>query len=295
MLRYYAFRIGSFIVPLIPPSLGYLLAAWAGELVYLLFPGLRRVVTDNARHALGNGYDSAQVASTARAIFRNAAKNYYDLFRVPRFNLEQLRRLVTFHGWENLEGAIAGGRGVIVATAHLGNLDLVAQSAVCQGLELCAIVEPLQPERFFKLVTALRESNGLAFVPANSRGLKVALRQLRRGGMVAVACDRDVQGQGYWMRFLGEETDVPMGAVELARRTGAIIVPAFGIRCPDNRFELHIEPAVLCDPQESLEGNLRRLIMPLEKYIRRYPDQWVVFKPFWNKKTANSARNPSHV
>lgn len=286
MLRYYAFRIGNLIIPHLPSALGYRLASWAGDLIYLFFADLRGVVRDNVGHALGNGAAPPEIARTTRAVFRNAAKNYFDLFRVPRFNLERLERLVTLHGLENLEEAIAAGRGVIVATAHLGNLDLVAQVAVSLGIELCAIVEPLEPEPLFRLVTSLRESRGLAFVPASPKGLKEALRHLRRGGVVAVACDRDIQGQGYRLEFLGEETHLPVGAVELARRTGAAIVPAFSIRRPDNRFDLYVEPSFPCESGESLEDNLRRLTAPLEKYIRRYPDQWVIFKPLWDRAKA---------
>ena len=42
--------------------------------------------------------------------------------------------------------------------------------------------------------------------------------------------------------FFGAPARLPQGAVELARRTGAAIVPIFGLRLPKHRYRMIVEP-----------------------------------------------------
>ena len=87
-------------MPLVPPSLGYRLFTRIGDLSYDKGTTARQNVDDNLRHVLGEQADPARTASVAREIFRNQARNYYDLFRVASLSEEKIRQLVTVHGLE---------------------------------------------------------------------------------------------------------------------------------------------------------------------------------------------------
>ena len=76
----------------------------------------------------------------------------------------------------DLEAAAGGRRGAILAAAHLGNIDLVAQVACARGLPVTIPIEPLEPPELLDLVTGLRAAHGLELVPVD------------RGALRAVAC-----------------------------------------------------------------------------------------------------------
>jgi KDO2-lipid IV(A) lauroyltransferase len=79
-----------------------------------------------------------------------------------------------------------------------------------------------------------------------------------------------------------------VGAVELATRTGATIIPIFVYRKNDNACEAFLEaPLELVnsgDSQTDLKTNVRRLLERFEAHLRRDPGQWTVLETVWDKE-----------
>ena len=291
MRKYWAFRVAAFVFPRLPARLGYFVAALVGNIIYLTAPRSRRVVAVNAWHVL-RPVNRRTFRRTVRRIFVNTSKNYYDLVCVPSFDLARLRSIVAVHGWEHFESALAHGRGVVVATAHLGNFDLVAQIMTGLNVPVAGLAEPLQPPELFRFVNGLRTSRGLSFFPVGYAGLKALIRVLRAGGAVGVACDRDIQKNGVPAPFMGELTALPPGPVDLALHTGALVVPAFSVRRSNNAFDLYMEPALSCTQRSRRLENVRELAGYVERYVRAYPDQWVVMEPVWHTETRRNHEAP---
>lgn len=289
MIQYLGFWLGSKLAPRVPRALGYWVASLLGQLAYFLAPKPRQAVRANLYHVLGEGTPPDQLTKAARAVFANGARNYFDLLRLSRFDPESLDRQLTIHDLEHLTEAVNSSHGVVLITAHMGNLDVVGQvlHRLYPSMEGIIPVEPIRPEPLLRLVTRLRAGHGVPFTPLGLSTLKQALGLLRRGGLVAMAVDRDIQGTGVQVPFFGRETSMPVGALELARRTGAVVVPAFAVREKDNRFTVYVEPPLALEwngptAEETLRSNLGKLVSLLERYLRRYPEQWVVFQPIWS-------------
>ena len=112
------------------------------------------------------------------------------------------------------------------------------------------------------------------------------IQSLHRGEVVLFACDRDFAKDGLITNFFGEETTMPAGAVRIAMRTGAAIVPAFNLRRGDGRYDVYFEPAIEIVPggDEAVLSNIDRIVSVMEKYIRKCPEQWVVLSPIWSSE-----------
>ncbi len=287
MLAYIAFRIASLVLPLIPARVGYALFSSIGDIAYLVAKGARASVVANLGVVLGPDTDQARLNGTARQVFRNASKNYFDLFRLPHLRASEVEKILTIHDWERLERAMSMGKGLVLATAHFGNFDLVGQVLAGRSFRVTALAEPLQPPQLFRLVTSLRNSQGLNFEPVGPAALRAVIRALRRGEIVGLACDRDLQGNGLSLPFFGREARLPAGAVFLALKTGAPIVPAFVVREKNNTFTAFIEEPMVFGKTDNEEKTVRKgarmMASLLEKYIGLYPDQWVVFESIWKQ------------
>lgn len=288
MLTYYALRWASCVLPLVPLRLGYFLARLGGDIAYLFNTRGRGAVRSNLVRVLGSNISERRLGSVTRQVFRNAAKNYFDLLRVPRSDLRQVENRLIIHNGHYLEEAIGKGRGVILATAHFGNFDFVGQVLAERNLRVTAIAEPLHPPRLFDFITGLRSSRGISFIPTGTANLRKVVRALHRGEIVGIAYDRDLQGKGLEMRFFGQDTTIPLGVVSLGLRTGAVIVPAFVVRQPDDSFVAYVEPPLGINGQADMDredreqSGLEKLVRILECYIGRYPEQWIVFQPIWD-------------
>ncbi len=283
-LSYYAYRLLGAVMPLVPPRLGYALFSRLGELSHDKATTSRQNVHDNLRHVLGPQADDSHIEQVAREIFRNQARNYYDLFRVASLSDRQIERLVTVHGLEHLDRALAAGKGLIAVTAHFGNLDVVAQAFALHKYPITVVAEHLKPERLYQYVVSLRASKGIKIIPIDSF-LRPIFRALRNNELVGLAADRNLTETGALIDFFGAPALLPDGHVQLALRTGAKVGLFFSMRKPDNTFEAFVEPPLELentgDLQRDTRAGMAKLVAVLEKYIGQHPEQWVMFQPVW--------------
>ena len=272
----------------LPTRVLYLLAAVAAALIYLCAWRLRRNVWDNMRHVMGPNSTKKELRRATRQVFGNWAKSYADLIHLPYLNLNNfLGRKLIYHGFEeNLLPAITNGKGVIIASSHFGSVELAIQGLVAKGVTVTVLTEPLQPPALSHLLDGLRASKGHTFLPVSIGSIKAALRSLKAGGMVGLMCDRDIEGRSIRVPFCGTTTSVPVGAVELAMRTGAPIVPIFIHRKNGDACEAFVEPPLELvndgDPQADLTTNVRHLLGRFEAHLRRDPGQWTVLETVWD-------------
>ncbi len=281
---YYAYRLGGAFAPRLPPRLGYYLMGQVGAAIYRWSPA-RQHVEANISHVVAQPADSPAVQRIAREVFRNQAKNYFDLLRVAALTPEQIAATVReVRGLEHVDRALARGHGIVLASAHFGNIDLAGQIMALRGYRVTALAEHIRPERLFEYVRRQRESHGMAFI-AIDRFLRPAFRALRANEIVGSAIDRNVSDAGRLVDFFGRPARLPDGYLRLALHTGAALVLCFCRRLTDNTFAITVEPEIELhrdDAQEdAIAAGQRRVISLFEGYLSQFPDQWVYFQPVW--------------
>jgi KDO2-lipid IV(A) lauroyltransferase len=245
---------------------------------------MKRILSHNMRHVLGPDVDETEVQRHVRQACVNIAKGHYDLFRLHRLSIDEIRDMTRLEGRQHLDQALARGKGVIVISAHLGNVDLLGQLPVAYGVPLTAPIQHIQPERLFQYTLKLRMSHGVRMLPADGP-LMGMYRALRRGEIIALPCDRGIADNTRQIDFFGEPARLPAGPVRVALRTGAPLIPAFGLRLPDETFLVRIEPelelAQTGDPEADVEAGMAQIVAVLERYISEHPDQWLVATNIW--------------
>jgi lauroyl/myristoyl acyltransferase len=274
----------------LPIRVLYLLAAVAAFLIYTFSGRLRRNVWDNMRHVMGPSTPKKELRRAARQVFSNWAKSYADLIHLPYLNLDKFfQQKLVYHGFEDVMlPAIANGKGVIITSGHFGNVELAIQSFLVKGVKVTVLTERLQPPSLSRLVDGLRANKGHTFLPVSIGSIKLLLRSIKTGGVVGIMCDRDIEGQSIHVPFCGTPTNMPVGVVELATRTGATIVPIFVHRKNGNACEAFLEPPLELvssgDPQADLKTNVRRLLERFEAHLQRDPGQWTVLETVWDRE-----------
>jgi len=286
MDAYLAFRALGAIAPRVSAKVGYAVIGWLSGFVYRRGTAAVRGLRDNIRHAMGALASPGEVDEAARRAYRALLWNYFDLVRLPTLTTEQLRSVVSFVGWENIEAARALGRGIVLLTAHVGSPEAGMQIVSTTDLPVMGPAEHVQPERLYRYLVDLRTRHGLRLVPSDGSLLEL-FRALRRNEAVGLALDRDTTNSGVQVTLCGAPARVPDGYAHIAAKLRVPLVPAFCYRLPDGRAQLNIEPMFVPDAQASANREqayraaLDFGVRTLERAVTTHPDQWVVTTPLW--------------
>ena len=285
MLTYYLHRLLGLVVPFIPPGLAYPLATRLGDLFYHLDKATRANIYDNVTHILeGSPKAVGDSEAIVRGVFRNMAKNFYDLFRTQTLDLAEVDRLVKVEGQEQLDRALSKGKGLILIAAHFGSIDVVAQVLALWEIPIVGPAEHLKPEALFQYICSLRGNKSFRLIPIDGPLFEL-FRALRRNEIVALAADRNIAGSGIVVDFFGAPARLPDGYAQLSLRTGAPIIVGFSQRLPNNTFVAHFEPPLELEATGDRDGDARagveKVVAIMERYIGEQPEQWVMSEPLW--------------
>jgi lauroyl/myristoyl acyltransferase len=279
-------RAGSHLAKLLPEAWLYAVADRLGDINYALIPGYRRNVLANLQHVHRGSGLREPTKTDVRRVFRVSARDWADLLVVPGKPVRTFDREVEMDAASKarLDQALAGGKGCVLMTAHLGAFDFIGHYLHAMGYTLLIMTGRTTSRLVFDGVTYLRQSNGLPLVEANASGVRKALQAVHHGHCAVLVNDRDFFNNGIDVPFFGKRTTLPPGAVRIARDTGAPIVPLYGERVPGgHKITIH-EPFFVektSNLQKDLLLGLEQVVASLEKAIARIPDQWVMFQAVW--------------
>ena len=286
MLKFLFYWLTFHTLGRLPLSVLYVLMGATAWAAYYLAPGARRSIHENLGHVMPDAPET-EVRRTAKQVLRNVALYYADVAHLPRMDLRNFfEERFVFHGLdEYLRPAIAEGKGVIMLSAHYGNPELAVQPLAHLGIHVFALTEPVHP-RVTKLMDTFRASKGHTFGPVNRGNVKRVFQTLRRGGVVALMGDRDIQGPREALPFFGETTLMPTGPIEVGLRTGSPVLPCFGARKSKYVIEGWVEPPLELkrtgDTQADVIAATREYIERLERRLREDPGQWAVIERIWD-------------
>ena len=222
-------------------------------------------------------------AGTARKVFVGQSRNYLDIFQLPKLTNEKLIAAIEHHGWDNFLGAQKQGKGVIVASAHLGPIPVVGQMLNAHGYEVVLTIETERSE-LQRAINRKRAAMGLQYVFVESPF--PVYRAIREHKILGVLVDRAVTGVGERVPFFGRMALLPSVHIALGLRTGAPVVPGFSLR-ENGRMTASFEPPLQIpdtgDREADVREGVRRWGEVLERYVRKAPEQWAVFERFWER------------
>ena len=279
----YAYRVGAWLIGHVPAPLarGLIRSVLVGS--YLLWPAKRGIVNANFAHVLGRPVGDPDVRSRALAAYRTYARYIVELMRLPRMTNDETAALVDTSNLMPLEAWWkTAGRGLILTTAHIGNLEGVARGIARHGWPIAALADDTSFPELFAHLRRQRESWGVSLIPW--RNIRDIYGVLRRHEVLTLLVDWGYRSDGIPVRLFGSWTTLPAGPAALAAKTGAAIVHIAIRRAPDNRRYLvtysdFIEVAS-SSPAEIARAT-QRIADELEKTIADAPDQWYSFKPLW--------------
>ena len=283
MFNYFLYRIAQFLSLYLPLKVGYKIAILISDLRYIFAYQDRKEVTENLKAIFPDKSDS-QISKIRIRIFRNFAKYLVDFFRFSKLDLDYIKKNVKSENLLYLDRVLSQGKGGIVLSAHLGNWELGAAVLALLGYPFWAVALPHKCKKINDFFNFQRQSKKIKVIPLG-KAVRECLNLLSKNETVALVADRDFTEKGIEIEFFGKPTCFPAGPAAFCLKTGAGIVPTFMLRNNDDTFTLQLEKPVGFVPSGDKNKDIidltNRYKIIIEDYIKRYPDQWYMFRRFW--------------
>lgn len=223
--------------------------------IRLAFPELDAA---QQQHFLRDNYQSAglSLVETATAWFRHKV--------TPA--------LLTFEGEEHLQAALDSGRGILLASAHLGCLEIVGRLfsrlhplSVMYRPQKLALIDAFAKyyrQRFYHQIIARDDLRGL-------------IRTLKNGGIVWYTPDIDGGlRNSVFVPFFGIPTATLTTTSRLAAKTNAIVLPTFFYRQEKN-YVMCFKPPLDNFPSGDDTHDAASLNAVIEQAVRHEPTQYL--------------------
>jgi KDO2-lipid IV(A) lauroyltransferase len=250
---------------------------------------IRRRTVDRQLAACFPQLSPGERARLARGVYRHLALSLAEILGDdPQARPSAVR---VAPDWSPLEAALAGGRGAIVASAHLGNFELGGR-VLAARYRLLDVVKPMRNRRFGDWLERERGRHGIGTVTVDGAAPAV-LAHLRGGGVVSLLLDQDAGAGGVRLPFLGREASAWPGAARFSLQTGCPVVPMGILREPDGGHVLHIGAVLRPGGRTADEAGIRtyaaEISAAVESYVRLAPEQWFWVHRRW-KEVERGAR-----
>src|SRR5258706_11532836 len=222
------YLIADLVVRLLPAAASQALATALARLVFALRPPSRRALEDNLER-LSPALSRAERRLIARRAFEHFALSIVEFSRLRHVPPDRLAGCVEVCGRRHLEAAGRGGRGVIVLSAHAGSWEWGAAWMATRGIRLHVVSRAHAHPPVERPFVRRRAERGVRTIPGRPVWASAA-PLLRQGEWVALMGDRSAPGS---------RTAVCAWAAALARRTGAVVLPAVILRTGRDRYAAH--------------------------------------------------------
>ncbi|MDA0991399.1 MAG: lysophospholipid acyltransferase family protein [Verrucomicrobia bacterium] len=278
-LEYMGVRLALGLMRAIPYGLAAALARALASVGFLCLRSRRVTAIDNILQ--GGITDSPR---EAKRIARNS------FYHFALLTVESLRAEATIneHNWrdhieldlpDDVVASMADdGKGIILATAHLGNWEVAGQ--VLSFLKpVVAVARRMNNPHTDALIQNRKLGHRFRLIPKHEASGGELLRVLREGNVLAMLVDQHANRRGMPIMLLGRPAATYTSPALLHIRSGAPICFGYCARIGRFRYRMHAIPLIRITPTDDREADIRRILesmaTALEAGIRRYPEQYL--------------------
>jgi KDO2-lipid IV(A) lauroyltransferase len=229
-----------------------------------------------------------QRAPIARAAFANLGRSFAEIAKFGAVR-RRLHAYVHAEGIEHLWAALAGGKGLLAITGHIGNWELLAAYCALAGLPVDVIGRRLHSPLLNHILVRSRARAGVTTILRDSRASSRAiLSTLRSNRILALLIDQDTRGPRAFVPFFGRLAATPSGVATLALRTGAPVLAIFISRRSGGGHVIRVHPPFPpADPaRDTAESLTAAYTATIEEHVRRHPEEWVWWHRRWRHRPA---------
>lgn len=223
----------------------------------------------------------AQVTKITGQVLDNVGRAFIENYDVPEMLARGARYEVGGPGLPIVEQAKRDGTPVLFVSGHYGSAECARCAMVARGYQIGGLIRPMSNPFFNAHYVQNMHDICEPVFEQGRRGTMGLIKHIKSGGMAVLLFDI-YDSNGVPIDFLGQPAPTVTSIADIALKTGALVVPFFGIRHADRYgFDaIFEEPIPHGDPVDMMREATRRL----EARIKDDPGQWMWIHRRWKPK-----------
>lgn len=227
-----------------------------------------------------------EIRRIADAVCNNVGRTLIEIYSGREF-LDRIRDTpIGGPGAETFRQAKARGRRMVLATAHLGNYDVIRGGLTREGIDIGALYKPMKNKAFNPHYVRAISQIGKPVFPVGRAGVPNLVRYLKDGGSIGIVADV-ANFRTPILSFFGRPTHTAISAADWSVKYDALLIPIFALRQPDGlSFRIHVAEPIAHGPPEEMMQAFNDIV---ENLIRENVDQWFWIHRRWRLSRAERA------
>ena len=219
------------------------------------------------------GLSQPQRRELLHAHFQSLGIGAFEFLRAWWGRLAPLDTRYTLDGLAHLQNAQASGRGVILISPHFTTLEICVR-LLCRHVQITGMYRPHDSAALEWAVKRGRLRYTQAMFTRDE--LRPAIRLLKSGGVLWFAPDQETRrGESVFVPFFGQSAWSLTSTHQLARLSGALVLPLFHERLDNGHYHLEIGAPLENFPSTDADTDTARVMALMEALIRRVPAQYL--------------------
>jgi len=278
LLHYLALRVVVVLLHTRTVEENLELASFLGRCLWRYYERGRTRATDNLRASYPDKSDD-WIERVGMRSFEQIVMLTVDILYTPRIvRRSNWKDYADFKNIERVKWMLAEKRGMIMATAHYGNFEIIGYMLGLFGFDIYSVARPLDNPYVNSYLYGVRERMGQRIIDKKGAA-RLMPDILADGSALGFIADQDAGRKGIFVDFFGRKAstyksigllaltnDLPI-AVGYARRIGKQF--RFEIAC--NRL---IMPEEWRDKEDALQWVSQEYSNAIEEFIREDPSQY---------------------
>ncbi len=276
------------LIGLFPYRVSLAIGKAFGGIIVRFFSKLSKTANRNLEIAFP-GISVKEKKRMVRGTFESLGRHLGFISQFPKFTEEDIRNHVEVIGKEHFYEAHDTGRGVLFFTGHFGSWEVFNLLSQAFGHEMNILVRRIDNPLVEKYVDSLRTKFGNITLGKREAPRKM-YRLLENGKILGILADLNSQRHdGVFVDFFDVPASTTTCIAKLVLKTDAIILPAFAVWEEEKqKYVVYLEPAIEYEKTDDTKKDIliitQQFTQMIEKYVRKYPEQWLWIHKRWNTR-----------
>jgi KDO2-lipid IV(A) lauroyltransferase len=278
-IEYIFFAPLIFVIRRLPLCLVRKKVSFLSFLLFKVF-GVRRAISmENLKHAFPEK-EISELKAIAYKSFKNFLLTVMESLYGPKLPVDKLTGMMELEDREILNNYMSQENGKIILSAHFGNWEYLGHfSAINCNMKVPAIVKRMRNPLTDKYFVESRNHYNFLYTLYMDKNIKEIYKVLMSGGPIIMLADQSAPPDALYVKFFNRWATVFQGPAVFALKCKSTIMMLLCIRNKNNTFKIIQEEIKTDDVKEPSKENIyeltKRHVELLEKYVRKYPEQWL--------------------